>query len=191
MGKLNKDVKTNFNKYEELLNGSKNSSMKTIHLDEIKTQHQNTRTKTVDIKHDSISDKLELIIESKIVNKKDFKFKLRAPNYTGEPFFRFDSDGVAHYNRAPDIELPKQKVDTPHFHKFDADGRNIAYKTDALLDKGNEDALLNDISLCMAHYCDESNTTYNKSYIEVIQTPVNELNLDINIDNPLEGVDYE
>ncbi|MGZ0014820.1 hypothetical protein [Yeosuana sp. AK3] len=191
MRKPNRTIKSNFDKYEELLNGSKNSSTKSIYLDEIKLRHQNTRIKTVDVIHNSIPERLELIVESKIVNKKDFKFKLRAPEYTGEPFFRFDSDGVSHYNRTPDVELPKQKVDTPHFHKFDANGREIAYKTQALLDEGNKEALLNDISLCMAHYCDESNTSYKNSYIEVVQTPITELDLDIIKDNPLEGVEYE
>ncbi|WP_298238399.1 hypothetical protein [uncultured Algibacter sp.] len=192
MEKPIKEIRENYSKYEELLGKTKNSSTPTITLDEVKGNHQNTRVKKVEVAHTSIPEKLELIVESKIENKKDFKFKLRAPEYTGIPFFRFDSDGVAHYNRIPDLELPKQKIDTPHFHKFDSEGRNIAYKTEALEKATECDALLNDISLCMAHYCDESKTYYNnENYLEIIQTPPTELDFDSNKDNPTEGVEYD
>lgn len=192
MEKPIKEVKENYSKYEELLGKIKNSTKKTITLDEIKGNHQNTRIKRVDVIHKSITEKIELVIESKIANKKDFKFILRAPNFIDKPFFRFDSDGLAHYNRVPGVELPKQKVDTPHFHKYDSEGRNIAYKTIPLSKDNERDALLNDICLCMAHYCDESKTFYNDSnYVEIIQTPLNELDFESNRDNPTEGVDYE
>lgn len=192
MEKPVKEIKENYAKYEELLVNTKNTSTKVIVLDEIKGNHKNTRVKKVDVEHTSISETLELIVESKIENKKDFKFKLRAPEYTGIPFFRFDSDGVAHYNRAPDVELPKQKVDTPHFHKYDEGGRNIAYKTESLEKENEKEALLNDISLCMAHYCDESQTFYNTDkYVEIVQTPPSEMDFDSNNDNPTEGVEYD
>ena len=192
MEKPVKEIKDNYPKYQELLNKTKNSFSKVIVLDEIKGNHQNTRGKKVDVAHVSTGENLELIVESKINNKKDFKFKLRAPEYTGIPFFRFDSDGVAHYNRVPNVELPEQKVDTPHFHKYNDEGRNIAYKTEALEKDSEREALLNDISLCMAHYCDESRTYYNnEKYVEVIQTPPTELDLNTDNDNPTQGVEYE
>lgn len=87
MEKTVKEIRENFLKYEKLLGEEKSSSVKTITLDEIRTNHKNTRTKKINITHNSIPDKIELIIESKIANKKDFKFKLRAPEYTGIPFF--------------------------------------------------------------------------------------------------------
>lgn len=191
MGKPNKEIKENYKKYQDLIGKIKNTTTGTVTLDELKQNHQNTRIKKVEVEHTYSSEKLELIIESKIENKKDFKFKLRAPGYTKIPFFRFDSEGLAHYNRVPDVELPQQKIDTPHFHKFDSEGRNIAYKTEAL-DKVSEcEALLNDICLCMAHYSDESKTYYNnENYVEIIQTPPTELDFDSNKDNPTEGVEY-
>jgi len=192
MEKPVKEIKEDFAKYEELLDKTKNTFVPRITLDELKDNHQNTRIKTVDVIHVSLTDPLELIVESKIENKKDFKFKLRAPEYTGTPFFRFDSDGVSHYNRVPNVELPKQKIDTPHFHKYDCDGRNIAYKTEPLEEEGDKEALLNDISLCMAHYCDESQTFYdNNKYIEIIQTPSTVLDFDSTNDNPTQGVEYD
>jgi hypothetical protein len=187
-----KEIKGDYFKYEELLKGAKKTSTATIVLDQIKGNHKHTRAKTVEVTHNSISEDIELIVESKIANKRDFKFKLRAPEFTGKPFFRFDSDGVSHYNRAEDIELSKQKVDTPHFHKYDPNGINLAYKTPSLENETECKALLNDINLCMAHYSDESQTFYNdKDYIEIIQTPPTELDFESVKDNPTEGVNYE
>lgn len=192
MEKCVQEIKENYSKYEELLVGTKNVSVETIILDEIKGNHKNTRVKSADVFHNSYTDYIELIIESKIANKKDFKFKLRAPNYTEKPFFRFDSDGVSHYNKSENIELSKQKVDTPHFHKYDLNGNNIAYKTEALKEKTECEALINDINLCMAHYSDESQTYYrNENYVKIIQTPSSEFDFDINKENPTEGVDYD
>ncbi len=186
-----KEIKESYNKYQDLLKDTKNTSTPLIILDEIKGNHPNTRTKEVDVLPVTIPEKMKLVVESKIGNKRDFKFKLMAPEYIDKPFFRFDSAGQPHYNRLPGVELPKQKVYTPHFHKFDAEGRNIAYKTEALNKESEREALLNDITLCMAHYSDESQTYFqSKNYLEVVQTPPTELDFDSNNDNPTEGVDY-
>jgi len=109
MEKPVKEIKENYSRYEELVQETKSTSVSPILLDELKSNHTNTRIKKVEIKHHTLPEKLEFTIESKIMNKKDFKFKLRAPGYTGTPLFRFDSDGLAHYNRTPNEELPKQK----------------------------------------------------------------------------------
>ena len=189
--KVNKEIRDNFQKYETLLKGNKNSAIQTITLNDVKQRHPNTRISTTHVQHEQVSENLELIVESKIVDKRSFKFKLRAPEYTGEPFFRFDSDGVAHYNRNPLVPLPEQKIDTPHFNAFDEKGKSIAYKTEPLKNPGQVEALLNDASLCMAHYCDEANVYCNKKYIEIMQTPTGELGFDLENMNPLDGVNYE
>lgn len=186
------EVKNDFPKYEKLLSLTKNSVKQTIILDEVKGGHP-VRIKSVEVYHPTLDEKLKLTIESKIKNKRDFKFKLIAPKFSPKPFFRFDSDGQAHYNRVPGVELERQKIDTPHFHRFGNDGRNYAYKTLSLQTEGDCEALMNDINLCMAHYSDESSTFYeNTSYLNIIQTPPTELDFgnDFN-DNPTEGVEYE
>ena len=191
MAKNNTEIKTNFEKYEKLLEGDKNCEKKIIILDEIKNNHSDTRLKSSKVEHSTIKMDMELLVESKIDNKRSFKFKLRAKDLTGEPFFRFDSDGLSHLNNIPLTPLNELKIDTPHFHKFDNEGRNIAYQTDSLKNTTTREILLNDVSLCMAHYCDESKTYYNSEYIEIIQKPISELDLDIDNFNPLNGVDYE
>jgi len=189
--RINKEIKSNFKKYEALLKGYKNSSTEIVVLNQIKQRHPNQRISTTSVDHESIPEKIELIIESKIEDKRDFKFKLRAPELTGEPFFRFDSDGVSHMNGDRSIPLDERKVDTPHFHRFDEEGRNVAYKTESLKNQAEQNALINDINLFAAHFCDESNTSYNKQYIKVVQTPVNEFDFDTDVFNPTKGITYE
>lgn len=189
--RINREIKNDFKKYEALLKGYKNSSAEIVVLNQVKQRHPNQRISTTLVDHENIPEKIELIIESKIEDKRSFKFKLRAPEFTGEPFFRFDSDGVAHYNRTPSIPLPEQKIDTPHFNAFDENGKSIAYKSQALKNPGNVEVLLNDASMCMAHYCDEANIYFNKKHIEIEQTPSGELNLNLENENPLDGVKYE
>lgn len=191
MGKNNKEIKNNYQRYVTLLEGDKFSTTDEVILDQIKANHGNTRKKLVEVQHHSIKEKIELIIESKINDKRDFKFKLRAPELTGEPFFRFDSDGVSHLNSDRSIPLDERKVDTPHFHRFDEEGRNIAYKTESLKIQAEQDALIGDINLCAAHFCDESNTSYNNKYIKVVQTPNTELDFDTEEFNPTNGISYE
>lgn len=192
MGTPIKEIKEDYSRYEELLNQIKNSTAKQIVLDGIKPNRVDTRIKKVETIHSTRTERIILIVESKIINKKDFEFKLRAPEFIAPPFFRFDSDGVAHYNRIPNVELPKQKVETPHFHGFNSEGRNYAYKTPALSNESSCHALLNDISLCMAHFSDESQTYYNKDgYIEIVQTPPSEIDFGIDQENPTSGLEYE
>jgi hypothetical protein len=191
MGKINIQIKSDYEKYEKLLFKNKQSTERLIVLTLVKPTHRNTRTQKVKVEHSEISTNVELVVESKIENKRDFKFILRASDFSKEPFFRFDSDGLAHFNHGTGEPLFKEKIDTPHFHKYDREGRNIAYHTKSLQIETEKEALLSDINLCMAHFCDESKTYYQTDYLEVMQTPPNEINFDTHIFNPLEGETYE
>ena len=190
--RINKEIKANFPKYETLLKGKKNSTDKVITLNKVKKQHQNTLISSTGAKHIDTDEKLELIVESKIEDKRSFKFKLKAPDFSGEPFFRFDSDGASHFNRNPSIPLHEQKIDTPHFNAFNNQGKGIAYRTTALNTPNECEALLNDASLCMAHYCDEANIYYNNTeYIEINQSPSGKFDFNLDNLNPTDGVNYE
>jgi hypothetical protein len=191
MGKINKEIRDNFNKYQDLVKGYKNCSFKMVELSEKRNNHPNTRQRVVNVKHEKFEDDIKLIIESKVEDKRSFKFKLRSSNLTQEPYFRFDSDGVAHYNKSENVPLPEQKIDTPHLNAFNEKGKCIAYKTSALKSQSESEAILNDISLGMAHYCDEANVYFEKEYIEIIQVPSDELDFEFDNLTPVDGVEYE
>lgn len=191
MGKTNKDIRDNFAKYQELVSGQKESSVKVVELTEKRKNHPNTRQRIVDVVHEKHDDNIKLIVESKVEDKRSFKFKLRAEKFTSEPYFRFDSDGPSHYNKSEALPLAEQKIDTPHFNAYNEKGKGIAYRTNTLNSATESAAILGDISLAMAHYCDEANLYFKKEYVEITQVPSGEMDLDLDNLSPVDGVDYE
>lgn len=79
--------------------------------------------------------------------------------FTEKPLFRYDSSGPSHRNSNFQIPINEQKVPTPHFHKYWSDGKEIAYKTEALKDEVQRKAL-EDISICIYHFMQEANIEY-------------------------------
>lgn len=191
MERINKDIRDNYSKFQALTKGYKECSVKVVELSERRKNHPNTRQRIVNVTHEKEPDEIKLIVESKVIDKRSYKFKLQSVNFTAEPYFRFDSDGPSHYNRSLKVPLPDQKVDTPHFNSFDENGKSIAYKTEALNSKENVEAILSDIALGMAHYCDEANIFHQKGYIGVNQISSGELNLDLENMTPLDGAEYD
>ena len=46
-----------------------------------------------------------------------------------EPCYRFESDGGTHRNPSEEgITLKQRQIPTPHFHRYNEKGENIAYK---------------------------------------------------------------
>lgn len=170
----NLDISNNFKKFQQLLSDRKHSIQKVVTLDTRKPNRNDINYSETTIKHTNIVDEISLIVEAKVTNHKDFKFKLRCKSLTEEPFFRYDSDGAAHQNKNSEIPLREQMVTTPHFNSFDSKGRSIAYKTDKLKDFKEAEAL-EDINLCFAHFCFESNLRYPiDDFTEIIPTPSTE-----------------
>lgn len=106
--------------------------------------------------HELLPNKIFFIVKVHAKDKRKFEFKLMCKDLYKEPYFRFESYGITHRNNIESIYLPDQQIIPPHFHQFDENGYNIAYKTKELEDEGTAKAL-EDISLCIAHYCHEGN----------------------------------
>lgn len=84
---------------------------------------------------------------------------MKCPPFCEKPLFRYDSSGPSHRNSNFQIPINEQKVPTPHFHKYWSDGKEIAYKTEALKDEVQRKAL-EDISICIYHFMQEANIEY-------------------------------
>ena len=120
--------------------------------------------------------------------EKDFKFILRCVPFCERPFFRYDSTGPSHRNSNLPIPIEEQQVPTPHFHRFVADGKEIAYKTKVLLDE-KQSKVLEDISMCVLHFMQEANIKFEN--FDLISTPgVLPFKMEENID-PLENVQFD
>lgn len=152
--RLNK-IREDYQFYNSLLMNRKSIFSEVIEINS-KGNNANTLEKIEPLKHVSIDDNMVLIVDVKLNNHSFFQFKLRYRDYVEQPFFRFDSDGDTHRNKIDGIPLVEQIITTPHFHKFNTDGLEIAYKTDKLLNP-QESKALEDINLCIVHFFQESN----------------------------------
>jgi len=190
--KTSQPVKDDFEFYSNLCLGDKILTVSPVELDEFKENHKGTRTKSTKVLHKIIPHDLNFIVESNISNHKDYKFKLFCLNRYNHPFFRFDSDGLTHKNNDPNIPLAEQSITTPHFHKYNQEGHETAFKTETLLNPGDTKALLEDINLGVVHFCIVANLVLsNSEYPQIVQTPTNELQLIINNDDPMRNISFD
>lgn len=189
MDRINADVKSDSATFRTLLNDRKHTTERIIYLNDTKPSRQDTNYYDQQLSY--AFKPVRLIIEARQNIKTCFRFKLHCQEYTKEPYFRFDSDGATHRNSDKNLPLPKQIVKTPHFNTFDNNGVELAYRTNELENPTTEAILLNDISLCFAHYCHESNIRFPQEELsEVIPFPMYILPLDTSNEDPLANIDF-
>jgi hypothetical protein len=150
------EIAAQYDFYVKLLAERKSVFEDVIEVSGVDGNNKNFLAKDSIVKHISINDELVLIVNVRIANYQYFQFKLRCKKLSGVPFFRYDSDGETHRNYDDNIPLAEQQITTPHFHYFTKEGKCFAYKTDKLLEPREQKAL-EDIGICIAHFCDESN----------------------------------
>lgn len=160
--KINNNIKSNYDTYKVLVEGGKTILVSPIVVDQTKSNHKTIKEKVVQAKHESLEKDLEFVVQIKADDPTDFKFKLKCPAFDNSYFFRYDSAGACHRNSGLDVPIDQQRVPTPHFHKFMQMGEEIAYKTEVLKDQKQAE-VLEDVSLCIAHFCTESNTKGNSA----------------------------
>ncbi len=82
-----------------------------------------------------------------------------------------------------------QQVTTPHFHNYNSNGISIAYKTDQLKNE-RERVALEDINLCVCHFCMEANLRVNPDEMPSISILPNNLPLTVINDDPNQNIDF-
>ena len=189
MGKTNTEIKNNFTLYTELHKKRKTVLNSPISVNKTKANHRGIQTGNTNVKHVSIKKDLIFEIEIKNDNIKDFKFKLFCTTYFNCPFFRFDSAGAAHRNNDPKISLKEQQITTPHFHEFNSDGIELAYKTKALKSKPQL-TQLEDFNICVMHFCYEGNLRYKQKDFPEIKLNEGELGYKFVNEDPLKNINF-
>lgn len=155
MNKPNIEIREKFELFTTLVNAKKTIDKSHIVLD-TKRSNETWLFGQIPVHHILVEDDIKLIVEK---SRRDthYGIKLRCKSLTGEPFFRFDSDGPAHRNDFPHVPLEEQSVSTPHFNTFYSNGKAWAYKTETLQREEDCKALINDINFGLAHFCQEAN----------------------------------
>ena len=159
MQKVNKTIRDNYPKYCALIDEEKTLAKDRMVLDEEKANRSDIKEKSMPAYSERIPEDMTFIVQQKRENDTEFKFILKCIAFCKQPFFRFDSAGPSHRNSNLPIPIEEQQVPTPHFHKFLADGKEIAYKTDVLNNECQARAL-EDISICIFHFLQEAHFKY-------------------------------
>lgn len=186
--KKSKAIRENYDFYNKLLAERKSVFSEVIDINST-GNNANTLTKIEPVKHPSIADDMALIVDVKVNNHNFFQFKLRYKSFVDQPFFRFDSDGGTHRNKVDGVPLDKQSITTPHFHKFNTEGLEIAYKTDKLLND-NESKALEDINFCIVHFFHESNIRLNIDEFPEVKIMSNTLGFSFVKDDPNQNITF-
>ena len=183
-----KAIHDNYKQYNLFIDEEKTPSMNYMALEEDKNNRRDTKKKDMSILCSNLSD-LTFTVEQRIDVDGNFKFSLRSKSFCPPPIFRYDSMGPTHRNSNLPIPIDEQSVSTPHFHRFTSDGYEIAYKTDALKDINQENAL-KDISICVYHFMQEAHIKYEN--FDLIPSP-GQLPFEkgTDITDPLENIEFE
>lgn len=184
--KRNHIVKDNYDYYNQLLNKRKSIFSEVIEIKKVGNNH-NTLEEPVVVKHPDIENNMILLVDVKINNNSFFQFKLRYKEFIDNPIFRFDSDGDTHRNRIDGVPLEEQQVLTPHFHKFNENGIEIAYKTDLLKNEETCKAL-EDIEYCIAHFFHECNIRLNEESFPSVKIMSNPLGFSFQKEDPNQNI---
>jgi hypothetical protein len=160
MSKINTKIKENFDTYKQLLSEKKVLNVKQISFDKQKS-HKNwiENNSQLNGNHET---KFLLNTQQSKLDRKDYKFRLVATDFCEQALARFDADGATHHNKDNQIPLSKRKIEAPHFHCFDKNGKEIAYKTTFLEIKDNCTELQKNISIGLNHFCNEFNIQPNQ-----------------------------
>lgn len=155
MREINTAVVDDYDRYLRIQSDVKHltSDQICLHRDERRSNQQSADSKVVFDKGQELA-RLNVSLNSDRL--KSFKFRLFCDDFMPEPCYRFDSDGPVHRNpEQPGVTLVNRQIPTPHFHKFDEKGHEIAYKTERLI--SDEKKLLSNYESAMKHFCEEEN----------------------------------
>lgn len=184
MGKeIIKTFRDDYSTYKKLLEENKSIFDNVIEISET-GNNSNILEKIEVVRHNNFDKKIDLIVNVKVNNTKFFQFKLRCKEYCNVPFFRFDSDGDSHRNYLENsTKLDAQKVDTPHFHKYNEEGLNIAYRTPQI-ENNKQRKALEDINFFVYHFFKECNIELPNKDLPIINIKQGSIDLDFSNEDP-------
>lgn len=120
-------------------------------------------------------------------NPQNYSFQISTDKIEKKSLARLDEGNGVHRNNIPYIPLAEQEITTPHFHRYDSEGRFVAYKTDSL--KSYKEKPL-EIEEGFRIFCDEEKITSidgSLTRIEIKEDGALPLDYD---DDPLAGIKF-
>ena len=185
MRATNKNIKENYERYLKIKQVKKKLAEKDILLYK-DAGHKDVQVGEAVVAVGEGEESARLQVTLNVLKTRNFKFKLFCDDLTPAPCYRFDSDGGTHMNPYSETDaLLDRRVATPHFHCYNEDGVEIAYKTEELVKE--QEKLLGDYDKAMGHFFAEENVLSEDGTRMVPETlPLGKDELE----NPLEGVEF-
>lgn len=153
MGQYCRKIKDDFKQYTKILDGLKISVHPQVSLNEGRAGHRKWLLGKSSIKF-VLNNKGHIQIRQSKSLLVDYGFQVFVESID-KPILRFDADGATHYNNEDQtLTLLEREIKTPHFHKFDKNGKEFAYRTPAIDE--NEYEIQKDIEVGMHYFCEEN-----------------------------------
>lgn len=149
--RIAKEVRDNYPRYAKIVDGEKDLCNAALWLRR-SDEHKMKFVGTEQLEHKEINDTMHLEVSAATDFVSAFKFKIFNPAFMAAPCFRFDSWGQSHMNFS-DEPLLQRRINTPHFHRYNPDGVELAYRTDTI--NQNEEVILMDRKLALDHFLEE------------------------------------
>ncbi len=184
----NATIQSRYAEYEALLAAQKIATSSQVLLSD-KPQNRKFLSGSVALSL-SLSEKASLVADKSKRVPSDYGIKIRAVDFVPAPLMRFDADGPSHRNDVEDVPLPLRQVTTPHFHKFDARGVEIAYKTPFLLEEANVQAIHSSLDAGMEQFSVEANVRCEDDSFPTVGELALSLSLPEANNDPLAGVNF-
>lgn len=186
-GKIDKELLSIMEDYNLFLCSEKRIEMP-IEVSKRKENHPTSLYVEMEVKSSQPlgEDKFDCEIRNKDI--KNYSYQLLTDAISKRVLFRLDEGNGTHRNNIPTIPLKEQQIPTPHFHRYDASGRFLAYRTEEL----NSISYL-DIKQGLTIFCKEANITptTKNSNIEISIQEEGSISSDLLNDlDPLNGVDF-
>jgi hypothetical protein len=192
MGKeISTEIRDHYATYISIISEKKHINERKIIVNRIKKNNVNYLEKINQIFHpEHTSYLIDLYTTVKIINNKYFSFNLRCIKIYLKPFFGYHSAGPAHRNYDNEnIPLSEQRIEAPHFHRYNENGLSIAYRPDKLNDQ-NEATALEDIVLCGIYFCQEAKINYQQTEFPEVVIDKGNLLFDYNDENPNTNIQF-
>ncbi|MFC5411319.1 hypothetical protein ACFPMF_18500 [Larkinella bovis] len=147
-------IRSKYDLYRKLLREHKYVLRDTVDVVKIDRNSPFLEGKAI-VSHCDLDAEITLAVRVKANDHDFFRFELQCEDLSEEPFFQFHSDGCAHRNADEAIPLANQRVTTPHFNHFSAQGAAVTYKM--VLQPGEKEPnTVEDINRSLVYFCQEA-----------------------------------
>jgi len=149
----NAAIKANFPLYLELVAALKTPEDNPVVLS-IKPNHRLRLAGSIALLS-PVDTNVHLLAEKAVNSASHYGLKIQARNLCPHPIIRFEADGPRHHNPMDKLPLVERFVDTPHFHRFNEDGYEFAYRIDAFKNPQVVVEVQQGINNGLRYFCEE------------------------------------